>query len=84
MPASPCEILLNDLRETPHTDGQQVFHVRSGTIEVEIRFNSGLYRIYGFIQVKEAARRCYISLDAETPGAARDKAAAMIRERAAG
>jgi hypothetical protein len=43
------QVLLNDLANVPHRDGQKVLDVRHDDFAVEVRFSAGVYRVYGFV-----------------------------------
>ncbi len=67
-------VLINELANLPHHDGQLVLQARREDFDVEIRCQAGTYYVYAFVTQPNGGRWTRLAAPRSTPHAARDLA----------
>jgi hypothetical protein len=71
------EVLINDLANLPHSDGQTVLHAKRADFEVKVIFSGTRYRVYGFVIQPNGGTWTNLAADRPTVQEARDLAARL-------
>jgi len=74
------QVLLNDLSNLPHHDGQKLLDVRRDDFAVEVHYSSGAYRVYGFVRLPGGGEYTRLAAERKTVRQARELALRAWRE----
>jgi hypothetical protein len=73
-------VLINDLANVPHNDGQIVLDVRRDDFAVKVEHDRDCYRVYGFVRLQGGGEYTRLAAERPTVQAARDLARRVWRE----
>jgi len=74
------EVIINDLANVPHRDGQKLLDVRRDDFAVEIHYVRGVYRVYAFVRLPGGGEYTRLAAERSTVREARELALRAWRE----
>ena len=73
------QVIINDLANLPHRDGQVVLKAERDDFEVEVRCRLDGYHVYGIAREPEGGKWTRLACPRSTPQQARDLAEELLR-----
>jgi len=68
------QVLINDLANVPHHDGQKVLDMRRDNFAIEVHYVGGSYRVYGFVRLSGGGEYTRLATERRTVRQARELA----------